>query len=112
MPQSGMNPSTPGGPPRGSHQYDTNGEREWSHDLMDCFSDCGTCCFAYFCPCMVYQQVKTRLDHLQRNGRPDPEHGGSGCGGDCCLYGTLLGCCGLGWVLQVSRDRSPQKTII
>jgi len=103
MPQPGMNPSGPGGPPRGTNQYDTNGERGWSHDLLDCFGACGTCCFAYFCPCMVYQQVKNRLDHLQLNGRPDPKQGGSGCGGDCCLYGTLMGCCGIGWVLQVNR---------
>jgi len=102
MPQRGMDPNGPGGPPRDPSQYDTNGERSWSHDLMDCFGDCGTCCFAYFCPCMVYQQVKNRLDHLRLNGRPDPKQGGSGCGGDCCLYGTLTGCCGIGWVLQMS----------
>jgi len=99
MPQSGMNPNVPAGPP--GKPYDANGEREWSHELFDCFGDCGTCCFAYFCPCMVYQQVKNRLDHLQSNGRPDPQHGGSGCGGGCCLYGGLM-YCGIGWVLQMS----------
>lgn len=76
-------------------------ERSWSNDFFDCFSACGTCCLATWCPCMVYQQVKNRLDHMQRAGRPDPERGGSGCGGDCCLYGTLTACCGLGWIFQV-----------
>jgi len=98
MPQSGMNPNVPGG----GGNYDANGERDWNNGLLDCFGDCGTCCLAYFCPCIVYQQVKTRIDHLQANGRPDPQHGGSGFGGDCFIHGLLTGCCGLGWVLQMS----------
>jgi len=97
MPQSGMNPNAPGGP-----QYDANGERDWNHGLMDCFGDCGTCCFAHFCPCMVYQQVKNRITYLNLNRRPDPEQGGTGCGGDCCLWSVLAGVGGLGWVLQMT----------
>jgi len=104
-PQQGMNPNVPGGPGK-AHEYDANGQREWSNDLLDCFGDCGTCCLAYFCPCVVYQQVKQRLDHLQRDGRPDPELGGSGCGGDCCLYGTVLAFCGIGWVFQIGTRSS------
>ena len=96
MPQSGMNPRA------GGAQYDANGERDWSYGLLDCFSDCGTCCFTCFCPCLVYQQVKNRITYLNLNGRPDPQRGGSGFGGDCILWGALTGCCGLGWVLQVS----------
>jgi hypothetical protein len=68
---------------------------------------------AYFCPCVVYQMVKQRLDHLQSAGRPDPHHGGSGIGGDCFVHGFLTGCCGLGWVLQVShKRRSKIKTVL
>jgi Cys-rich protein (TIGR01571 family) len=100
MPQSGMNPKGPGGP--AGAQYDANGERDWSNGLLDCFGDCGTCCLAYFCPCLVYQQVKNRITYLNLNGRPDPQRGGSGFGGDCILWGALTGCCGLGWVLQMS----------
>lgn len=94
-PQQAMNPNGP------AHTYDANGEREWSNGLLDCFGDCGTCCIATFCPCIIYQQVKQRFDHLQRSGQPDPQHGGSGCGGDCFLYGALTAACGLGWVFQI-----------
>jgi Cys-rich protein (TIGR01571 family) len=102
-PQQGMNPNVPGG---GAHQFDANGEREWSYGLLDCFSDCGTCCLAYFCPCVVFQQVKQRINYLSSNGRPDPEQGGSGCGGDCCLYGTVQACVGLGCLFQIGTRSS------
>lgn len=48
---------------------------------------------------MVYSQVKTRLSHLETQGRPHPE-GGDMFGSDCFVSG-LLNCCGFGWVLQV-----------
>lgn len=93
------------GPPPGGKPLDGNGEREWSHDLFDCFGDCGTCCLACFCPCFVYGQVKQRIDHLQKTGSPDPEYGGSGCGGSCCAYGTVAAVVGLGWIFQVRKTK-------
>jgi Cys-rich protein (TIGR01571 family) len=65
-----------------------------------CFADCMSCC----CPCMVYGQNRQRLDHLQDTDTVDPEHGGSGCGADCCMHLALNVMCGFGWVLQVSTD--------
>ncbi|KAF8327992.1 hypothetical protein F5887DRAFT_1083449 [Amanita rubescens] len=81
--------------------YNSSGKREWSHGLCDCFSDCGTCCFAWFCPCMVYAQVKKRVDHLNQYGSPEAHRGGSGCDGDCMLWCCLQSFLGAGWVLQV-----------
>ncbi|TFK59454.1 PLAC8-domain-containing protein [Pluteus cervinus] len=78
-----------------------NGHREWSHGLCDCCDDAETCIVSWFCPCIVYAQNKRRLEYLERNGVPDPEHGGDACSGDCCLHLTITGCCGLGWLLQI-----------
>jgi hypothetical protein len=104
-PQRDLNPNFPG-VPRNSHQYDgfRVGQRQWSYDLLDCFGDFGTCCLATWCPFIVYQQVKNRLDYLRMHERPDPERGGSGFGSDCCLYLLLNCCCRLGWILQVNSD--------
>jgi len=105
-PQQGMNPY---GPPGGGKPVDQNGERDWNHDFFGCCDDLGTFCLAYWCPCIVYQQVKQRIHALQTTGRADPQRGGSGCGGDCFLYGCLTGCCGLGWVFQIGT-RSAIRT--
>jgi Cys-rich protein (TIGR01571 family) len=103
IPQREMNPYVHRRPGN-SYQYDTVVIRDWSHGLLDCCSDCGTCCLATWCPCMVYQQVKRRLDYLQLNGRPDPQHGGGGCGADCCIFVCMDLCFCLGFVLQVIID--------
>ena len=88
----------------GLHQFGSRmANVNWSYGLLDCFSDCGTCCLAYFCPCVVFQQVKQRINYLSSNGRPDPEQGGSGCGGDCCLYGTVQACVGLVCLFRVKH---------
>ncbi|KIL64764.1 hypothetical protein M378DRAFT_186648 [Amanita muscaria Koide BX008] len=86
--------------------FNPSGKREWSHGLCDCFADFGTCCFAYLCPCMVYSQVKHRLEYLNTHGRPDPNHGGSGFDGDCFLHGCLTFCLGAGWILQIGNRSS------
>lgn len=91
------------GPPLSDKPLDANGEREWTHGICNCFGGCGTCCLAFFLPCLVYGQVKQRIDHLQKTGRPDPEYGGCGCGWPCCAYFSLSAACGLGWILQVSK---------
>ncbi|KAJ6506062.1 PLAC8 family-domain-containing protein [Mycena vulgaris] len=79
--------------------FDGNGKREWSHGLFGCFESAGTCCFALFCPCVVYGQNTQRLRHLAEQGSPDPD-GGSFSSGACwghCLLNTFLGA---GCVLQ------------
>ncbi|KAH8828525.1 PLAC8 family-domain-containing protein [Flagelloscypha sp. PMI_526] len=66
-----------------------DGERGWSNGLCSCFDECGTCCLAMWCPCILYSKVKHRYDHLERKGFPDPEHGGGVCTGFCMLYAAM-----------------------
>ncbi|OAX35842.1 hypothetical protein K503DRAFT_745344 [Rhizopogon vinicolor AM-OR11-026] len=65
-----------------------------------------TCCMSCWCPCLVYGKNRQRLDHLEENDEPDPEHGGSGVGVDCCMHVAMNICCGLGWVLQLGERGS------
>ncbi|KAF8589183.1 PLAC8-domain-containing protein [Ramaria rubella] len=80
--------------------FNSTGEREWSNGLCDCCGDCGTCCIAWFCPCIVYSQNKSRIEHLEKWGFPHPS-GGKSCSGDCCIHCLLTGCGGWGWILQM-----------
>jgi len=60
---------------------------------------------AWWLPCVIYGQNKTRLEHLERQGYPHPE-GGEACGGDCFTHGALTVCCGLGCLVQMAgRER-------
>jgi hypothetical protein len=103
--------------------------REWSNGLCSCFDLPGTCkplptlslvdascpsllCIitnvhvgfmATCCPCIVHGRNKNRLEYLEANGQPDPDHGGT-FNGSCCADCILLGC-GLNWILSVSRLR-------
>jgi Cys-rich protein (TIGR01571 family) len=74
--------------------------REWSHGLCGCMSACGTCLCATCFPCVIYGKNKHRYDHLNFQGVPHPEHGGSCCSGSCIGHG-LLTICGFGFVLQM-----------
>lgn len=87
-------------------QMDANGQRGWSENIFDCFNDLGTFCMAYWCPCIVYGQVKQRINYLEHTGRPDPDRGGNGIGNDCLYHGALNMCCGLGSLLQASYNIS------
>ncbi|KAI9438045.1 PLAC8 family-domain-containing protein [Lactarius indigo] len=81
-----------------NREVGVDGRRDWSFDLFDCTSECGLCCFAAWCPCVVYAKNKQRLHHLQRRDTPLPG-GGDGVDTDCCLY-----CCltvpGFAWIVQ------------
>ncbi|KAG6864513.1 hypothetical protein C0991_009000 [Blastosporella zonata] len=74
--------------------------REWSNGICGFSDACGTCCVAWFCPCIIYGSNKQRLEHLERNGTPDPDQGGM-FNSDCMLYGALAACLGVGCILQV-----------
>lgn len=52
---------------------------QWQNGTFGCFSDIGTCCFSYFCPCIVAGQNAEAM------------------GENCLLYGFLstLGCIGI-----------------
>jgi len=79
-----------------------SGSREWSHGLLECFGDCWTCCFALFCPCVLYSQVKSRLESLRDEGQPHPQ-GGKTMGRDCMFV------CLNGWILQVGQRTNVRK---
>jgi len=88
--------------------FAADGAREWSYGVFDCFSDASTFVLGWFCPCVVFSQNKTRLEHLDRTGTPHPA-GGDGLGGDCVTYGALAVCCGLGWVLQIGTRAATRR---
>ncbi|KAJ6506085.1 PLAC8-domain-containing protein [Mycena vulgaris] len=77
---------------------DGSGEREWSNGLFGCFEACGTCCYAWFCPCIVHGQNKQRLRHLAEHGSPDPD--GGSCNSGACWAHCLLMSLGVGCILQ------------
>jgi len=76
-----------------------DGKRDWSYGLFDCFSVCGLCCFAAWCPCIVYSRNRQRLRSLQYQGIPLPS-GTETNDAQCCIYCGLL-IAGYGWVLQI-----------
>ncbi|KAJ1560051.1 hypothetical protein HK405_008398, partial [Cladochytrium tenue] len=53
----------------------TEPARPWKAGLFGCFSDCGTCLVAYYCPCFVFGQNMERI--------------GAGKSG-CCMYCLAL----------------------
>jgi len=81
---------------------DVSGNREWSFGLFGCCGEPGTCLLSWFCPCMTYAQVKSRLTSLNTEGRPHPT-GGEMINSDCMVHGCLTGCLGAGWVLQIGQ---------
>ncbi|KAI0059726.1 PLAC8-domain-containing protein, partial [Artomyces pyxidatus] len=81
--------------------FDEDGRREWSHWLCCCCGDCGACCLACWCPCILYGKNRQRLHHLQVQGFPRPD-GGDSCNSHCwasCLLTSTVGC---GWILNIS----------
>ncbi|KAK2464728.1 hypothetical protein APHAL10511_003304 [Amanita phalloides] len=79
---------------------DARGRREWSFDLCNCFDDCGTCVLGCWCPCMLYAQLKQRIDYLNAYGTPDPNRGGSGVNLNCMVWCALHVTTGCGCLLQ------------
>ncbi|KAJ7643320.1 PLAC8-domain-containing protein [Mycena polygramma] len=77
---------------------DSNGKREWSHGFFGCFEECGTCCFACVCPCVVYGKNKQRLSHLQSENSPHPD-GGDFCSVPCWAHFALNAVTSLGCIL-------------
>ncbi|KAI0286347.1 PLAC8 family-domain-containing protein [Russula brevipes] len=76
-----------------------SGKRDWSYGLFDCFSACGLCCFAAWCPCIVYSKNRQRLRSLQHEGTP-LKGDGETCDEHCCIHGGLT-VLGYGWIMQI-----------
>ncbi|THU79572.1 PLAC8-domain-containing protein [Dendrothele bispora CBS 962.96] len=102
---------TPGGNRNAKNMPMTpDGQRDWSNGICDCCGDgaFGTWCLSCWCPCIVYGENSSRIEHLAQNGVPHPK-GGDACGGDCWLHCCLTSFLGVGWILQIpgrSRIRS------
>lgn len=82
-----------------NREVGVDGRRDWSYGLFDCTSECGTCCWAAWCPCVVYGKNKKRIQHLQSQGTPLPG-GGERFNDDCCIHGCLT-IPGYAWILQI-----------
>ncbi|KAH9962162.1 PLAC8 family-domain-containing protein [Russula dissimulans] len=82
-----------------NREIGTDGLRDWSFGLFNFCSACNLCCWATFCPCVVYGQNKQRLRHLQREGAALPSGAkrvSEDCRGFCCM---ALPC--FYWVFQM-----------
>jgi len=84
-------------------------KRDWSYGLFDCFSACGTCCYAVFCPCIVYGENRQRLHSLQYQGTPLSST--KTIDAHCCMYcGLLLVSSGHGcWMMQVHTRKEARE---
>ncbi|KAI9450097.1 PLAC8 family-domain-containing protein [Lactarius psammicola] len=82
-----------------NREVGVDGQRDWSFDLFDCTSKCGLCCWAAWCPCVVYGKNKQRLQHLQSRGTPLPG-GGERYNDSCYIYGCLT-IPRYAWILQI-----------
>ena len=60
------------------------------------------CC----CPCIVYGRNKNRVEYMNANGQPDPDHGGGCCSSNCALDCLLIHF-GFNWLLPVRRCHPP-----
>ncbi|KAJ7608764.1 PLAC8-domain-containing protein, partial [Roridomyces roridus] len=76
--------------------FDNNDQRAWSHDLCSCFGDCGSFCYALWCPSVVHGKNRQRLRHLMDEGTPAQEDEIKGCSGACWSHWALnlvgMGC--------------------
>ncbi|KAN0139504.1 PLAC8 family domain containing protein, partial [Lactarius tabidus] len=84
-----------------NRELGVDGQRDWSHGLFSCTEDCGLCCYATCCPCIVYTKNKQRLQHLQSHSTPLPGRG-ERCTADCSIYGLLI-LPGYAWVLLIAN---------
>lgn len=78
-----------------------DGKRDWTYGLMDCFGRFGLCCWAVWCPCVVYSKTKQRVHSLQYEGRPLPG-GGTTYNDHCFIYSALV-FVGHPWLVHVQR---------
>ena len=69
--------------------YDSNGQRDWSFGLFDCFGSCQTCLYAWCCPCFTYGQNMSRMHNLKTYGTPHPK-GGELFTAECLTYLAFL----------------------
>ncbi|KAF9480727.1 PLAC8-domain-containing protein [Pholiota conissans] len=83
---------------------DADGKRDWSFPLFGCLGDMSKCCWACWCPCIIHSQTRRRLDHLNRNGVPDPNPDKK-INGDSVVYALIEAAFDMGWVLQIATRK-------
>lgn len=65
-----------------AHPNQQLGQDEYHHGLCDCFSDIGTCCTGYWCPCILYSRTHHRLKTVPNSNL----NGFKSCNTDCALF--------------------------
>ncbi|KAK2385521.1 Protein CADMIUM RESISTANCE 2 [Trifolium repens] len=60
-PYNQQGPAT-GFPVNAGNHYQPKANQEWSTGLLDCFSDCKTCCITYWCPCITFGRIAEIVD--------------------------------------------------
>ncbi|KAJ7086279.1 PLAC8 family-domain-containing protein, partial [Mycena epipterygia] len=88
----------PGGSRNFKNMVIVDGEREWSNDVFDCFTDPLTCLVSWFLPCMVYGRNRARFQALESYGAVSTETSDGLIGGDSLLY-CAAQCCGCGGIV-------------
>ncbi|BGP11858.1 hypothetical protein JCM10049v2_007778 [Rhodotorula toruloides] len=80
--------------------------RDWSTGVCGCLDgDFGGFCLSCWCPCIVYSQYKSRLDHLKATGRAMPPEQVETFGTPGVLWLALNCCAGFAWILDfMARD--------
>ncbi|KAJ7282035.1 PLAC8-domain-containing protein [Mycena rebaudengoi] len=109
LPTMGMQVGSGGNRNAANKPINSNGKRDWSNGLFDCFSSFGTCCFACWCPCVVYGQNKQRMNHLRDYGSPDPDAGSFG-NGACMAHCCLTFCTGFGGAILQAIHRGEVRS--
>ncbi|KAI5807128.1 PLAC8 family-domain-containing protein [Geopyxis carbonaria] len=65
-----------------SHPNQQHGRETYKHGLCNCFSDIGTCCTGYWCPCILYSRTQHRLKTAPNSNL----NGFSAFNGHCALF--------------------------
>ncbi|KAF8327993.1 PLAC8 family-domain-containing protein [Amanita rubescens] len=114
LPIIGMSISAPGGNRNARNlPRDASGRRGWSFGLCECFDSCGACVLGWCCPCLLYAQLKQRVDYLNMYARPDPSQGGSGIDLNCMIWCGLHLTTGCGYALQaITRGQIRNRYMI
>ncbi|KAF4616436.1 hypothetical protein D9613_008221 [Agrocybe pediades] len=91
---------------------DANG-RDWSSGIFECVEDPITFVVAWFAPCVVYGQNRTRYEQLVQHGSPDPQqrdllNSPNLVNNHCITHGLLHCFCAAGFVMQFLQ-RGPTR---
>ena len=80
-------------------------EGSWTHGFCSCFDDCRECCFAFWCPCVLFGYTHQRLHN------PESSRKLQCWTGMCCGYMMMfLLCPGFHWIFSCVQRGEIRKT--